>query len=755
MNKKYYSFYTNIFNIAKRKQQSPKVWLKSFEIKSYFRTVIWVLRVKEYEESLNFTRNKIKFLLDKSGKKFTHLYLKECVRLLIRFLAGQGEPKFLGKGILVSRDCRGIPHIISSKIRILLKPITRDSLPYRPIREPKQDIFNFPVTSNLIGSGIKNLKLLNIRPLKGRETQASRGEDFDLRPERMLVVALLTLLCIYRLIDYKVKPDIGTIEKSFAGNIKTFPVNQALYDLLPKDTTLKLPSFRLIKLETAGPNAVKSAWSSSIDSLAFIHEPFVFLQLFLYNWQCGQQFLSWWILILIVISSPLYLVFLLFKDVKRLHLGKLAVVRDVAGKARIVAVTNWWIQAAFKPLHDGLFRILSHIEQDGTFDQEKPLNLLIERVLPGQKFYCFDLSAATDRLPLDVQRDIINVLRPGLGTTWFNIIKSMKYWFEGRYVSYSVGQTMGAYSSFAMLALTHHVIVRHAALKAGIHNFKDYAVLGDDLVIANDDVAHHYLALCENLGVEINLSKSIISDSIAEFAKKWKGSGINITPIGPGLILNASRHKIFLAPLLSELYRLELLDVKTLLILVRELPRKCGDTISLILWSVLGLGSWLQKGHRDANAILWAFPSASNTLLFQYSLYISLLEIYVTDYWENVTKLQEEAEFFYRNWWRTYSSRSWPLRTLEFILKLVGPGFWIYGFSFERSIEESLSVNPFDAYQKGDWNEIYNLGSAVVYLGQSTIDWRKQDHVRKLTNNVKRLNSYFDRTYDEASLHFS
>jgi hypothetical protein len=185
--------------------------------------------------------------------------LKECVRLLIRFLAGQGEPKFLGKGILVSRDCRGIPHIISSKIRILLKPITRDSLPYRPIREPKQDIFNFPVTSNLIGSGIKNLKLLNIRPLKGRETQASRGEDFDLRPERMLVVALLTLLCIYRLIDYKVKPDIGTIEKSFAGNIKTFPVNQALYDLLPKDTTLKLPSFRLIKLETAGPNAVKSA----------------------------------------------------------------------------------------------------------------------------------------------------------------------------------------------------------------------------------------------------------------------------------------------------------------------------------------------------------------------------------------------------------------------------------------------------------------------------------------------------------------
>jgi len=42
-----------------------------------------------------------------------------------------------------------------------------------------------------------------------------------------------------------------------------------------------------------------------------------------------------------VIASPLYLVFLLFKDLKRLHIGKLSVVRDVAGKARIVAITNW------------------------------------------------------------------------------------------------------------------------------------------------------------------------------------------------------------------------------------------------------------------------------------------------------------------------------------------------------------------------------------------------------------------------------
>lgn len=154
-----------------------------------------------YVEPLNFTRNRIKFLLTKSGRKFTHLYLKECVRLLVRFLAGQGEPKFLGKGVLVSRDNRGIPHIISSHIRLIP----------------------------------------------------------NLSAERMLVVTLLTLLCIYRLIDYKVKPDLGTIEKSFAGKIKTFPVNLALHDLIGGNTTLKLTKPRLIKLESAGPNACKSA----------------------------------------------------------------------------------------------------------------------------------------------------------------------------------------------------------------------------------------------------------------------------------------------------------------------------------------------------------------------------------------------------------------------------------------------------------------------------------------------------------------
>jgi len=53
---------------------------------------------------------------------------------------------------------------------------------------------------------------------------------------------------------------------------------------------------------------------------------------------------------------------------------------------------------------------------DGTFDQHKPLDILISKVNGNHKFSCFDLTAATDRLPLQLQIDILNTLKPNLGT---------------------------------------------------------------------------------------------------------------------------------------------------------------------------------------------------------------------------------------------------------------------------------------------------------------------------------------------------
>jgi len=92
---------------------------------------------------------------------------------------------------------------------------------------------------------------------------------------------------------------------------------------------------------------------------------------------------------------------------------------------------------------------------------------------------------------------------------------------------------MGALSSWAMLALTHHTIVRIAAIREGIHNFADYALLGDDIVIANEKVAtqYHYL-MTQVLGVDINLSKSLVSYDSFEFAKRLITLDGEVSPVG-------------------------------------------------------------------------------------------------------------------------------------------------------------------------------------------------------------------------------
>lgn len=99
---------------------------------------------------------------------------------------------------------------------------------------------------------------------------------------------------------------------------------------------------------------------------------------------------------------------------------------------------------------------------------------------------------------------------------------------------------MGALSSWAMLALSHHVIVRIAANRVGLPGFSHYALLGDDIVIANDAVATSYHAIMTQvLGVDINLSKSMVSKHSFEFAKRIVTLDGEVSAIGPKNLLVA------------------------------------------------------------------------------------------------------------------------------------------------------------------------------------------------------------------------
>jgi hypothetical protein len=89
-----------------------------------------------------------------------------------------------------------------------------------------------------------------------------------------------------------------------------------------------------------------------------------------------------------------------------------------------------------------------------------------------------------------------------------------------------------------MLAISHHGLVRIAARRVGIMDFKHYALLGDDIVIGNEKVANSYYHLLTTvLGVEINLSKSLISKHVFEFAKRIVFHGTDLSPVGPKALL--------------------------------------------------------------------------------------------------------------------------------------------------------------------------------------------------------------------------
>jgi hypothetical protein len=52
------------------------------------------------------------------------------------------------------------------------------------------------------------------------------------------------------------------------------------------------------------------------------------------------------------------IVIFILGGVQTLYVVRLGVVKDQAGKSRIVGITNYWVQVALRPLHLSLFNIL-------------------------------------------------------------------------------------------------------------------------------------------------------------------------------------------------------------------------------------------------------------------------------------------------------------------------------------------------------------------------------------------------------------
>jgi hypothetical protein len=252
-----------------------------------------------------------------------------------------------------------------------------------------------------------------------------------------------------------------------------------------------------------------------------------------------------------------------------------------------------------KPIHDMLFAFLRSLPNDGTFNQHASEKRAREKSLRAGRSYGYDLSAATDRLPIGIQSILLNLLIPDLGDNWALLLTRRDYYmyipkelynslgiptnktalqlnsqggkapnallFGGQEVPvsynskgaayltlrYSVGQPMGALSSWAMLAVTHHLLVQLAYRNAyGVDKtlpftrdtwYTGYEVLGDDIIIFDSLVAAEYLRIMDALGVPINTTKSVVATvPVTEYAKVTSYYGLNVSALSWKMFLSGN-----------------------------------------------------------------------------------------------------------------------------------------------------------------------------------------------------------------------
>jgi len=134
-------------------------------------------------------------------------------------------------------------------------------------------------------------------------------------------------------------------------------------------------------------------------------------------------------------------------------IGRLSFKEEAAGKLRVFAMVDVISQSLLEPLHRTLFALFKKLPNDCTHDQDRGVEYAKALCLKHNCSYGFDLSAATDRLPISSQITLLNTLF-GIGDDWGQIlvgrdyhISPNKYGIPTEAVRYSVGQPMGALSS--------------------------------------------------------------------------------------------------------------------------------------------------------------------------------------------------------------------------------------------------------------------------------------------------------------------
>jgi hypothetical protein len=253
-----------------------------------------------------------------------------------------------------------------------------------------------------------------------------------------------------------------------------------------------------------------------------------------------------------------------------------------------------------------LLKILRSLKTDATYDQNEGFRRILKESR-GKETFCFDLSGASDRIPIKLQTVMISSLFANLpwcqtprqiANMWETVISKRVFQSKFGKFQWSVGQPLGLLSSWGSFALWHHIIIEYLAFKEGIKSFREYQVLGDDVVIWNTRVAHAYVDHMKYLGIPINLSKSVIGDgtfSQIEFAKRIAIQGKEISGIRYTLLASNKLRNI--PQLIDQVVLRSLIPmVSSFRPFSNGLSTRRKELLNFILWLMLPVSPNRKKG---------------------------------------------------------------------------------------------------------------------------------------------------------------
>nr|QTW92172.1 RNA-dependent RNA polymerase [Colletotrichum higginsianum mitovirus 1] len=389
----------------------------------------------------------------------------------------------------------------------------------------------------------------------------SRDRDLIRKGDSRVTIYWSSLFSIYRVLKCSYKLKTSSITDPFSGSTEWFR------------SLIELPHFRvyfhyldgfdaLVKKSNLAPKKINLLRSASSTNTVSWHGLITDAVLWLSDEKMFSIYEKYLTSIFETKVKDLSLIGMRLNELDALKVkksltgefGQFSLKEEAAGKLRIFAIVDSITQNMLAPLHSFMFSVLRLIPNDGTFDQEASIRRSQEKSVIAGKAYSFDLSAATDRLPVDLSVKILSkIFSDNFAEAWKSIMTDRDFYFSQSAIKtydapeklrYSVGQPMGALSSWPALALTHHWILQYCSSLLGRTKWEDqYEILGDDLVVFDSDLAGKYLEIATLLGIEINLNKSISSPCkpVFEFAKRTCVGNTNVSPIPVKQLLSNSK----------------------------------------------------------------------------------------------------------------------------------------------------------------------------------------------------------------------